>query len=312
MTTVKKAETEMIWAYLLHLSYNLYSDREVPERWPDYQAQPYLRVETDFYNEILQKLVDAGVNMVVLDLGDAVKYESHPEIAVKKAWTVERLKRELEKMRKMGLEPIPKLNFSTAHDLWLGEYSRCVSTKIYYDVCRDLIAEIIDIFNKPRFFHIGMDEEDLPHQKYQSYVVVRQYDLWWHDLYFLIEQVQQGGVRPWMWSDYCWEHPDEFFKKMPKSVLQSNWYYGTEFDIDINYVRGYYMLERHGFDQIPCATNFFNPENFRKTVEYLTPRIHPERLKGFMQSVWLPTLSIHRYKHMQAIETVKDSVGTTL
>ena len=42
--------------------------------------------------------------MVVIDLGDAVKYESHPEIAVRNAWTVKRLKDELSKIREMGLE----------------------------------------------------------------------------------------------------------------------------------------------------------------------------------------------------------------
>jgi len=28
-------------------------------------------------------MVDRSMNMVVIDLGDAIKYESHPEIAVK-------------------------------------------------------------------------------------------------------------------------------------------------------------------------------------------------------------------------------------
>ncbi|MBQ1229154.1 MAG: uracil permease, partial [Firmicutes bacterium] len=41
----------------------------------------------------------------------------------------------------MGITIIPKLNFSTNHDVWLGEYSRMVSTSIYYGVCRDLIND---------------------------------------------------------------------------------------------------------------------------------------------------------------------------
>ena len=108
-----KSGKKTIWANLLHLSYNMWADREVVEEgaldWEgDYQcARPYLRFNSNLWDDILKKMVDAGMNMAVIDLGDGVKYESHPEIAVRKAWTVKRLRRELAKMRKMGLEPIP-------------------------------------------------------------------------------------------------------------------------------------------------------------------------------------------------------------
>ena len=53
------------------------------------------------------------MNMVVWTLG-MQSYMSHPEIAVRNAWSTERLYKELEKIRNLGLEPIPKLNFSPA------------------------------------------------------------------------------------------------------------------------------------------------------------------------------------------------------
>jgi hypothetical protein len=160
-----------------------------------------------------------GMNMVVIDVGDAILYESHPEISVKNAWKPEKLKAELAKMRKMGLEPIPKLNFATTHDIWLKDYSRMVSTDIYYGVCKDLIEEVSALFDKPRFFHLGMDEELASYQTRQDYAVVRQNDLWWGDLYFYLGEVEKTGVRPCVWSDYAWHKPDVFFRKMPKSVL---------------------------------------------------------------------------------------------
>lgn len=76
----------------------------------------------ELWNELQQKMLGVGVNMVVIDLGDGVKYESHPEIAVRGAWSVKQLRQELAKLRKMGIEPIPKLNFSATHDIWLGPY----------------------------------------------------------------------------------------------------------------------------------------------------------------------------------------------
>ena len=96
--------------------------------------------------------------MVLIDLAEGLVYPSHPELAVKGSWSVERMRKELDRLRGMGLEPIPKLNFSTTHDLWLGEYHRMVSTKKYYEVCADLIRDVGEIFGTPRMIHIGFDE----------------------------------------------------------------------------------------------------------------------------------------------------------
>ena len=295
----------MIWAILVHLSYNMWADRDVPEWGLEHvSARPYLRFDENLWNDLLPKMVAAGINMVVLDLGDGVRYASHPEIAVADAWTPERLKTELAKLRSMGLEPIPKLNFSACHDAWLGPYARMVSTDTYYAVCRDLIAEVIELFDQPRFFHLGMDEETAEHQRYYEYVVVRQYDLWWHDLYFYIDHVEKGNARAWVWSDYLWHHPEDFFKRMPRSVLQSNWYYGTDFGPDIVYAKAYADLEAHGYDQVPTGSNWTVPENLPLTVRHCRQTITPERLKGFLQTVWKPTLEAFRQRHVEAIELV--------
>jgi hypothetical protein len=294
-----------IWAYLVHLSYNMWADRDAPE-WalPYVSARPYLRFDHSLWNDLLRTMVDHGLNMVVLDLGDGVRYQSHPEIAVEGAWKTGRLREELARVRDMGLEPIPKLNFSACHDAWLGPYARCVSTETYYRVCADLIAEVVDLFDRPRFFHLGMDEETARHQRYYEYVVIRQYDLWWHDLLYLVEQVQQGGVRPWIWSDYLWDHGELFFQRMPKSVLQSNWYYGAEFGPEIDHARAYLDLEAHQYDQVPTGSNWTTPENFERTVAYCREYIAPDRLIGFLQTVWKPTLEECRERHIQAIELV--------
>lgn len=295
----------LIWGQLVHLSFNMWLDREAPEYPYEYAAaKPYLRFDLELWNELVEKMVQAGLNMVVLDLGDGVKYESHPEIAVKGAWSVSQLREEVIRLRKMGLEPIPKLNFSAGHDAWLGPYSRCVSTDKYYQVCRDLIHEVGHIFDRPRFFHLGMDEEALEAQLHYEYVVIRQFDLWWHDLYFLAETVDKVGSRPWVWSDYRWHKPEVFFKRMPKSILQSNWYYGDRFSEDVASVKAYLDLEAHGFDQIPTASNWPSSSNFSNTVSFAMEHISPERLYGFLQTTWKPTLLERRYRHLEAIDLV--------
>ncbi|WP_286922704.1 Tat pathway signal protein [Proteiniphilum sp. UBA5375] len=324
----KKSNNELIWANLLHLSYNMWEDNTplkyqtksspsndcLETRMWAHCYQPELTFDKNAWDQLLKKMVDAGMNMVIIDLGDGVKYDSHPEIAVTGAWSPQKLMRELKKIREMGLEPIPKLNFSTGHKAWLGPYQRMISSDKYYAVCKNLIEEVCSLFDTPRFFHLGMDEETAVHQRNHENMVVRQGELWWHDFYYLVDLVEKQNVRPWIWSDYAWDHPDLFFEKMPKSVLQSNWYYGSQFEnisnpLNEKYVRLYDQLEAHGFDQIPTGSNHSNDVNFGKTVEHCSKIISADRLKGFMQTTWRPTLAPCFKKHCEAIEQVANAIG---
>jgi len=296
----------MIFGNLIHLSYNMWEDN--PNIGPNkniyHGYMPDFCFDESMWNEILKRMGDAGMNMIVVDVGDGVQFKRRPEIAVRGAWTGDKLREELAKARALGLEPIPKLNFSTCHDVWLGEYHRRVSTPAYYDVCRDLIAETIELFDKPRFFHLGMDEETCQHQRLHHYVVVRQYDLWWHDIEFYFREVEKGGSRPWVWSDYEWNSPELFFERMPKSVLQSNWYYGNVFDEERKGVKAYRDLEERGYEQVPTFSNHSCAENAELTVEYCRRQIAPERLLGFLQTPWRPTKADFRERHFEAIDVV--------
>jgi hypothetical protein len=293
--------SDMIWAQLVHIGYKMWADKD-STTWPlEYVTDTgELQFNRATWDELLPILASNGVNTVVMDLGEGVRYDSHPEIALDGAWTPGELKAELAKMRAMGLTPIPKMNFSATHDEWLGPYSRMLSTDTYYGVVADLIAEVCTLFDTPPLFHLGMDEETWGHQTRFSYVVVRQHDLWWKDFLFYVEQVEKAGVRAWIWSDFIWHHKDEFLACMPKSVLQSNWYYGGEFGPEIDYVAAYHQLEEAGYDQVPTGSNWSDPNNFEKTVRYCGDVIAPERLKGFMQSVWKPTVDRRRERHIEA------------
>src|SRR6201995_535107 len=98
------------------------------------------------------------------------------------------------------------------------------------------------LFDTPRLFHLGMDEESQIHQRYFEYVVIRQHDLWWRDFQFLLDQLKPKNVRPWIWADNIWVRPDEFISRIPKHVLQSNWYYGESFE-EQQEVKAYDLLE---------------------------------------------------------------------
>jgi hypothetical protein len=299
----------MIWGNLLHLSTNMWCDWDAPElKGRDSVYRSYLRFDRSLWDDLLKEMQRVGMNLVVIDLGDGVKYHSHPEIAVKGAWSTTELRAELKRMRTLGLEPIPKLNFSTSHDAWLGKYGHCVSTDVYYSVCHDLIAEVNHLFDQPRFFHLGMDEEEYENQKNHEHVVVRQYDAWWRDFLFLAGEVEKGGARPWIWSDYVWRHPETFYEKMPKSVVQSNWYYDAKWDPQNPRAKVFQEFEKHGYDQIPTGSNYYNSTNFVALVKECRRTLKPGNVLGFLQTPWHATLEKYRQHHMEAIAQVAEAV----
>lgn len=299
-----------IWACLLHLSFNMWEEYISPHR--TFRGfRPDLELDEPLWHDAVQTMAKNGITMVVIDLGDAVKYESHPEIAVNDAWSTTKLRDELKKIRDTGIEPIPKLNFSAGHDTWLKEYSRMVSTDKYYEVCDDLIKETCDLFDKPRFFHLGMDEETYSHQTYNRHIVVRKNDVWWDDFYFLITQVEKNGSRAWIWSDYMlWNYPEQFFQKMPKSVVQSNWYYGTFDHVEHQHIKSYLDLNHAGYDQIPTGAylsgkwfgNNKSPElNICSTVDFCKKNMDDKLLLGFLQTWWGPTIEENRDRIIEGI-----------
>ena len=276
-------------------------------------AQAALQFDETVWRRITERARQRRFNAVLMDLCDGCIYPSHPELAVKGSWSVEKLRGELARLRKMGLEPLPKLNFSTTHDAWLKEYGRMVSTPEYYKVCSDLIRDVHEIFDHPRLFHFGFDEESAHNQRKCACCVLRQGDLWWHDFMFFVNTVEKLGMRPWIWSDYVWDHKDEFLAKMPKSVVQSNWYYRQWFDLSTipearrPHLESFLMLEKAGFDQIPCGSNWVRDDNIVGLVQFCRKHIAPDRLKGFLMATWEATIPSNEAKLLRGIDLASNA-----
>lgn len=304
-----------IRSVLLHLGYNMWCDwypedfdmSKISNGLPDKK----LRCDDGIWRAATGHMVKKGMNQLVVDVGEGLVYPSHPELAIEGSWSPEKLAGEVDRLRSLGLEVIPKLNFSTTHSGWMKHYRRMVSTPQYYRLCEDLLGDLNEIFGRPRYIHIGCDEEDaawhLLHSKSRLYVLARRGEMWKYDFLHLVNTIEGLGARAWAWSDYGWDHPD-FIEWCPKSVLLSNWYYDEGlggFDLANNAVAEdkkrlsqYSQLEAAGYDQVPCGTNWVGWKR-KKTnvgaddvigslVKYGRKTISAKHLKGFMMAPWKP------------------------
>ncbi|MBQ9739399.1 MAG: hypothetical protein IJV91_00525 [Kiritimatiellae bacterium] len=280
------------------------------------------------WNRFVDAMVAAGMNMVVVDLGEFPVYPSHPELALPGSRSPEWILSEVRRLKKLGLELIPKLNFSATHDAWLQEYSHMLTTSKYRQVCSDIIRDTSEMFDHPRFLHIGYDEEGFELQK--GFKCVRCDEVWWSDFLYIVNAVESCGMRTWMWSDYGWRHED-FADKCPKQVLQSNWYYDEQlagFDMASMapshklarvILNLYKKLDKAGFDQVPCGSNW-KSKKYRDSgrpvndsivdlVKYGRKFISREHLKGFMMGSWSGCTQEGEQHNMEAISLMQKAVG---
>ncbi len=304
------------WIYFTQFGCNMWLEPEVDaygvhaiRRRPGDYATDYLRFDEDFWKELSHKVRAAGANTILFDVGEGLQYQSHPELAVKGSWSAEKLHGEIKRLREMGFEVLPKLNFSAGHDQWLGEYSRMLSTSTYYKVVKDVIREVAEVFERPALFHLGMDEETAWDQRSNTYIVIRQGEQWWHDLNYLAKVTEEAGCRPWIWSDYGWHHEELFFQNMSREIVQSNWYYNTfdGEDRDAKMIELFDKLDAKGYDQIPTGSTWLHPNNLQQMVEYCN-RLNREHLMGYIQTSWKPTMEEARQKHDEAVEDLRQAV----
>ena len=305
-----------MWAHLLHLGSNMWN--EVGNtRGREHRSTPcaseVLRFDRPLWEAHTLELKEAGVNTLIIDVAEAMLYKSHPEISAKGALTHEEMAAEVERLKALGFEVIPKLNFSTCHDVWLGDYSRMISTPIYYQVCRDLIEEVCEVF-KPKYFHLGMDEENLANQRNQLITIIRQHELWWHDFYYLVECVERFGARPWIWADYFWSYPEECIEKMPKSVVMCGWYYWKCYGETVEsseykqkMLASFEKLSALGYDQVPTASVWAEKENLQELTRFCAERIDPEHWLGMMQTTWERIDKDWMHVHKCAIDSIIES-----
>ena len=308
---------------LFHLGTNMWGDYDFdPDGWAksaeEEKTQPnpvapdgkpsryhsYLQCRDELWKRGVDRLGARKLNVLFIDLGEGMEYPSHPELKVAGTWSVEKMRKELDRIRSMGILPLPKLNFSTCHDAWLKDYHRMVSTRKYYEVVADVIRDTCEIFDNPPVFHIGFDEEIAVAAKGHFHMTIRQGDLWWHDLFYVIGQVERNGARATMWSDKVCDGKDEFLKRMTKNVIMSPWYYwpniaekakkwdpelekkSGSWDVQMNLPASFALLSDKGFDLLACGSNVYRDDATEPFVKFCRERLDPAHLLGIYTAPW--------------------------
>ncbi len=302
--------TDEIRCLLLHLGHNMWCEwlpedvQKTAKILPRYVPDCELRSRDDLWRQATDHMAKRGYNMLVIDVGEALVYPSHPELAITGSWTPDRMRDEVIRLRGRGIEAIPKLNFSATHDGWLKDYHRMICTPKYYEVVRDVIRDVVEVFDTPRFIHLGWDEERAEWSGNRNYFVMRAGDLWWHDFLYTVKCAEDCGVRPWVWSD-CGPHKPEYFDRCPKGVLQSPWYYdayNAKLSMDKKEnphwwkLQNILDLDRHGFEQVPCGSNWVGhvrrhlkmdaDDVMGLVVKFCRERVSAKSLKGFQMAPW--------------------------
>ena len=294
-----KDTTQKMWAVLLHLGSNMWGKPGECHHYVQEQSIAYhdsLYCDMEVWHKVTEFLPQCGINTVLVDVGEAVLLDSHPELAVAGSLTKAEMKKELDRLRSLGLTPIPKFNFSCTHNGWLGKYNRMIGTKEYQQVCADIVDEMIDIFDKPEFFHLGFEEENVEYQKYYPVKIERSWRQKTDDALAMFDVCRKRGVRPWIWVDpqsiQGFGGAERFRENVPKDVLLSNWWYG-----DIYYAgegerpgsKLYREIDEWGYEQVPTCSTWTCIHNPKQTLKYCKQYLKDEQVKGFMTASWLMT-----------------------
>jgi len=166
---------------------------------------------------ITRVVARARFNTVVLELKGGLKSTSHPALSRGDAWTLTELKKVLDAARRFGITVIPTFN-TPAHSHWIGRVypdltedeatgllcTRNPNTKA---LITDMLTELHEAFDEPKFIHIGHDEIGFKtHRKHEAQRCPRcegtpRWQLLTEDLTWQHSVLADMGVKPMLWSD---------------------------------------------------------------------------------------------------------------
>ena len=193
--------------------------------------------------EIVDAMAAAGMNTLIIDCADGVKYKSHPELKRPYSIAMRSLKRIASAAARSGIEVVGKLNFARSHyhqhNQWFRPHTKLFDTEAYWKLAFEVIDELIAELRSTRFFHVGMDEDH--NRSYTQYAAA---------VNILRDGLKKRRLRTVMWND-CVDRPAfqchaekarAAERSIPRDVVQVPWDYSK---VQPAVIR---RLARKGFD----------------------------------------------------------------
>ncbi len=279
---------QKIWGLMLGISPNMWVPLHTKKdfelgTWGE-KLSDTISFDWEVFQRVIEKASRQDINTILFDVGDGVKFDSHPEIAISDSLTRKDVKELLSRCRALGLNVIPKLNFSTGHGYWMKHWRAMTSSSAYYKFAQEILTELYEIFEQPEYIHIGMDEEEAKNMQETDLVIYRIRDLLWHDLKFLLKTVKDLGAMPVIWHDPIFVDEKEFMRHvLPDDVIIMPWRY-------ISLKEKYYTKPTRGEDK-PHWFNDFVDQLEAQGLTYLEELPIEKEINRKFNEILVPIMS---------------------
>ena len=158
------------------------------------------RFDVEVALDVVDAMAETGMNLLIVDCADGVRYRSHPELKRPYSVPMRDLRKLADAAHASGIDVAPKLNFAKSgrnfHDMWMRPHwdplSWLKDLDVYWKVAADLVAELVDVCRPKRFFHVGMDEDHY-----------RSLDQYVDAIGTLRVIVRKHRLRTVIWNDSC-------------------------------------------------------------------------------------------------------------
>ena len=196
----------------------------------------------EYLVRLFPRLAAIGYTHVVFEIEDKVRLESIAGAAWHEAWSKVEFAGILAACRQAGLQPVPliqtlgHLEFLLSHgryhpyrELPDTAYQLCPSRPESLTFLRRWLDEVIELFGKPEFIHLGADETyylgkcPLCAARVQA---ESRSALYLDHLNGLAEHVLAKGVRPMAWADMVLAHP-QALDRVSRDLVWVDWDYSS-------------------------------------------------------------------------------------
>lgn len=187
------------------------------------------------------------------------------------------------------LDQNPKLEPLFEPDGWTW----CISNPDTLSLLRKIRSELIDLFGKGSYFHLGCDEA----YTYATCNICSKKDkqkLLTEYINGVAAELQTIGRKSIMWADmtlnkddypqqYCTTHSagfsqDDFLKGLDENIILNDWQYYID--------NGEYMTVKHLLKYHKRENIFVSPWYEHRPIEYLCKKVKELRLGGVIETTW--------------------------